>query len=226
MATTTRYGITLVEEAQSSKETTLNAAISALDNSGGLALENTWTEQQHYTMLPPANANEALIRIGSGSLTGLLDANGTYVSGNAPSGFIGNIIHWFVNGTQMFRFGSGGRFEAVSIASSGGMRGLSAGFAFHVAQITPASDANVTLTSSEYIAPILTLVTGAWTTGRQVILPNTTGGIWNFSNTSAYSALVKTSAGTGITVASNRAAWLRSNGTNILRMSPDIDPTV
>src|SRR5215213_8342979 len=43
MATTTRMGITLVEESQSDKEITINEAFSILDNAAGITLTNAFT---------------------------------------------------------------------------------------------------------------------------------------------------------------------------------------
>jgi len=94
------------------------------------------------------------------------------------------------------------------------------------ATVTPASDADHTLTAVEMSCPLLTVVAGSWTTGRSIIVPAAAGGEWHFSNSTGFAMLVKTAAGSGITIANARAATLRSNGTNVRRETPDVDPTI
>lgn len=93
------------------------------------------------------------------------------------------------------------------------------------ATVTPGADADYTLTAAEISCMLLTVVAGSWTTGRNVIVPNTSGSFWHFSNSTGFALVVKTAGGTGITIANGRAAWIRSNGTNCRRMSADIDPS-
>ncbi len=94
------------------------------------------------------------------------------------------------------------------------------------ATVTPPSNADYTLTANEMSCMLLTVVAGSWLAGHNIIVPNAAGSFWHFSNSSGFAMVVKTAAGTGITIANGRAAFIRSNGSNCRRMTPDIDPTV
>lgn len=238
MATTARLGLTLLEENQAGAAVTANSAFSAIDAGAALlAVANTYTQtntftgRTDFTLVAPATTQRGVVNIGSGGFAGSAghfagSASGTQLALNAPSGFGGDLANFQVNGSQFFRVGAGGAVEAVSFRQSGGSRGFNGGWAWFIATTTPATDADHTVGASEYIAPILQLVTGAWTTGRNVILPNTLGGTWIVVNNTAFSATFKTAAGSGIAVAAGRSATLRGNGTNILRVTADCDFSV
>lgn len=86
------------------------------------------------------------------------------------------------------------------------------------ATITPAADGDVTLSPAQAATGSLTLVTGAWTQARNVIVPATAKMFW-INNASIYDATIKTVGGTGTTVVAGRAAVVYCNGTNV------VDPT-
>lgn len=222
---TDRYDIDLIAENQPGASVLVNEGFTALDDAAGQGLENEFTAQNHFTGTPPASSTEALVEIGNKALVGMA-AGGTFLGGNIQSGYTGDVIRLLLNDAQIFRLGGGGAVEAGRFAASGGMRGLNGGWALGLAVITPPSDANFTVAAADYVMPMLSLATGAWTTGRQVILPNTTGGLWIVSNNTPYTATFKTAAGTGINVSSSRRAWLSSTGVNIIRASPEFDPSV
>jgi hypothetical protein len=91
--------------------------------------------------------------------------------------------------------------------------------------ISFSSDANKTLTSSEYDAPILDIGSGTTLTAtRNLVLPLTDGAVVfvNNQSTGGQSVQVIGSTGTGITIATAKAALLWCDGTNWKRMSADV----
>lgn len=59
------------------------------------------------------------------------------------------------------------------------------------------------------------------TTTRNIICPNNKK-VYIFVNTTAQSLVLKTSAGTGITVATGKTAILRCDGTDVVRVTADV----
>ena len=89
------------------------------------------------------------------------------------------------------------------------------------------SDANKTLTDTEYDNLILDFGTGtALTVTRNVVVPLTAGRVWIVRNnaTGAQSIVLIGASGTGITVATNRTAICAADGTNIVRITADTAP--
>lgn len=83
--------------------------------------------------------------------------------------------------------------------------------------------ADVTLTNAQAACRYLT-VTGALTGNRAVIVPNEWEGVVYNSNTDTggpWTTTFKTAAGTGIVVAKTTRAHLISDGTNVVRITPD-----
>jgi len=58
------------------------------------------------------------------------------------------------------------------------------------------------------------------TTGRNIVVPDNTRG-YIFKNDTAQTLTLKTSAGSGIAVATLKWALLRCDGTNVVRITPD-----
>lgn len=112
--------------------------------------------------------------------------------------------------------------------NAGGTVGAASGQAWrwNSATVTPSADLDYTLTNAEMATYLLTIVAGAWTTGRNIIVPNGAGGSWEISNSTGFALTVKTAAGTGISIANARSAGIRSNGVNCRRRWADVDPTV
>jgi hypothetical protein len=94
-------------------------------------------------------------------------------------------------------------------------------FTFRAVTVTPASDADVTLTAAQYACPIVNIATGSWTGPHNVIVPNT-GGPWIIVNGSGQTATVKTAAGTGISVATGKVQLVYADGVNVIAIT---DPT-
>lgn len=211
---------------------TIDAAAAVLAAANTFSATNTFSGRVDFTQVAPGTADRGVVNLGSGGFAGggsgnfAGNASGTALAINAPSGFAGDLVMAQVNGAQFFRVGSGGACEAVSFRQSGGSRGLAGGWAWKVVTITPSADADYTVLSADYDAPLMTLVAGSWASGHNVILPATTGGMWWVSNVSGFAAVFKTAAGTGITVATARAATLVCIGGNIVRRTADVDPTV
>lgn len=100
----------------------------------------------------------------------------------------------------------------------GGSAGASEPYNLAAVTVTPASDADVTLTAAQYACPVITLATGSWTTARNIIVPAHKG-LYILINTGSYSATVKTAAGTGVTVASGETQILWCDGTNVIALA-------
>jgi hypothetical protein len=81
--------------------------------------------------------------------------------------------------------------------------------------------AAVTLTAAQY-KNLFLIATGAPGADRTVIAPTVNNGTWFFQNNSNNAQTFKTAAGTGISVATTKGAWLQCDGTNIIRISNDI----
>lgn len=105
------------------------------------------------------------------------------------------------------------------------VKGNSEAVDYGYATVTPASDADVTLSAAEISCKTLKLAAGAWASGHNVIYPTRAGAEFNFHNTSGFSAVVKTSGGAGITIANNRVRRLYCDGTRICSLGADQDPT-
>jgi len=81
---------------------------------------------------------------------------------------------------------------------------------------------DTTLTADEYPYPVL-ILTGVKTGNRGVILPTTENGTWLVINNSsgAFTTTIKTTAGTGPDVANDKSAFVRCDGTDIVRVTGD-----
>lgn len=83
-------------------------------------------------------------------------------------------------------------------------------------------DANKTLTYEQAMCESMEL-TGALTALRDVIVPTIKRSYIVFANTTgAFGVRVKTSAGSGITVADGKRAILECDGTNVVRVTADV----
>lgn len=84
------------------------------------------------------------------------------------------------------------------------------------------ADANKTLTYEQAMCESMEL-TGALTALRDVIVPTVPRSYIVYANTSGgFGVRVKTSAGTGITVADTKRAIVECDGTNVVRVSADV----
>lgn len=81
--------------------------------------------------------------------------------------------------------------------------------------ITPASDADVTLTTAQAVKGYLPLADGSWTSGHNIIVPEEKRVYFVDNRSGSYNATVKTSGGTGETVNAGKTAVLLCDGTNV-----------
>lgn len=82
------------------------------------------------------------------------------------------------------------------------------------------TDADKTLASSEYDQLVIEM-SGTLTAGRNVILPLTDGAVKFVVNKTGQTLTFKGATGTGVAVATNKGAWIYTDGTNWYRMSAD-----
>jgi hypothetical protein len=84
------------------------------------------------------------------------------------------------------------------------------------------ADANKTLTYEQAMCESMEL-TGALTALRDVVVPTVVRSYIVFANvTGGFGVRVKTSAGTGITIADGKRAIIECDGTNVVRVSADV----
>ena len=83
------------------------------------------------------------------------------------------------------------------------------------------SDANYTLTAAEADVDVIKVSSGTITTTRDLIVPITFPRKWCVVNGNAQSVRVIGSSGTGITIATGKAAFVMADGTNVIRITAD-----
>lgn len=83
------------------------------------------------------------------------------------------------------------------------------------------TDANATLTQAEAACSVLTF-TGSLTTTRNIVVPLVGKRQWTVYNGTGQSLQFIGATGTGITVATLKHAIVRSDGTNIVRVTADV----
>jgi hypothetical protein len=89
------------------------------------------------------------------------------------------------------------------------------------------SDANATLGAGQLDCAIIDIQAGVITATRTITVAGTGGGMYWVINRTAQSVTIKTAAGTGITIASARAALIAlPAGLNAARLSADVDFSV
>lgn len=176
---------------------------------------------------PAATANRGLFNLGNQGFEGGGGTNfagsssGTGYATNFAAGFAGNHIDCQLAGVSSFKVSAAGNTTVNQFLLGSTAQGNDVPWRWGLAVPTPASDADITLTAAEYSCPIVVLQTGAWTSAHNVIVPATSGCFWIFHNNGSFDATVKTAAGAGIVVAAARVALLRTNGTDVKRLTAD-----
>lgn len=111
----------------------------------------------------------------------------------------------------------------TNVVQAGGYQApTSSPFSFSSAAVSYASDANKTLSSSEYNCHDLTVTSAvSLTATRNLVVPLTAGGTWRVYNgtTGAQSIQVIGSSGTGVTIANGQWGMVRANGTNVVSVA-------
>jgi len=85
--------------------------------------------------------------------------------------------------------------------------------------VTPASDADVTLTESQYTADRIVLADGSWTTDHNIVVPDESRRLYVDNSAGTYNATVKTAAGTGVTVSPGANLMVVCDGVNVLSIN-------
>lgn len=206
MSTTTRLGITHLEEAQAKKETAINEALDTIDAEAALLDgDNAFTGDNGWYGATPVGAAS----VGQ-DLFARMIALGFLVAGTMP-----------VNT-------NGGALTAGVTALSGTLGGSgSTAFSLKRTALTFPSDGNHTLTSGQADSILIDVQAGVITATRDIILPGTGGAFYAVINRNAQAVRMKTSGGTGITIAATRAALIcLPSGVNCFRLTPDVDYTL
>lgn len=97
------------------------------------------------------------------------------------------------------------------------------GFGNQTRMLTKAfpSDANYTLTQPESDVDVINISSGVITATRDMIVPNIFPKVWTVVNGNAQSVRIIGSSGTGITIATGKAALVMADGTNVVRLTAD-----
>jgi hypothetical protein len=116
---------------------------------------------------------------------------------------------------------------AGNAAFLGALGGNGTAFQLKRFALTFPSDADYVLAAGELDAVVIDVQAGVITATRNIEVPATLAGIYIVINRNAQAVVLKTNAGTGITVAAARAAILYlPTGVNMFRLTPDVDFTV
>lgn len=83
------------------------------------------------------------------------------------------------------------------------------------------SDANYTLLAAEADVDVIKVSSGTITTTRDLIVPITFPRKWWVVNGNAQSVRIIGATGTGITIATGKAACVMADGTNVIRLTAD-----
>lgn len=83
------------------------------------------------------------------------------------------------------------------------------------------SDANYTLTQPEADVDVISISAGTITTTRDFIVPIGFPKVWIVKNNTAQSVRIIGATGTGITIATTKAAMVMADGTNVIRLTAD-----
>lgn len=97
------------------------------------------------------------------------------------------------------------------------------GFGQQTRMLTKAfpSDANYTLTQPEADVDVIKISAGTISTTRDFIVPITFPKAWIVVNGTAQSVRIIGATGTGITIATTKAATVMADGTNVIRLTAD-----
>lgn len=137
-----------------------------------------------------------------------------------------SIIHRIQTGGSIYNQIAGSNFLTINanqIRLGSPLAGDSSGSLpcrFKSAAITQSSTTATTLTAAQYECLILA-VSGTPGGNFDVIAPNTSDSVFWVRNTTANTLTIKKSGGTGVAIATNKAAMVWHNGTDYVRLTPD-----
>lgn len=221
MATTTNFGITLLDNSTNTPEVLVNEATTRFDSF--LSGPASAFGRRHSAVTGLTWAYHKCTMLVDGVLTTIND--GTVALTASATNYVEVTRAGTVSrNTTGFTAGQIPLYEVVtgtsSITSYTDRRSwLQVEFITSKVSFAVTS-ADVTLTAAQARAKIIT-TTGVLTANRNVIVPNDWYGTVFCNNTGAFTTTFKTSGGAGIVVAQTKYAILWADGTNVVRITPD-----
>lgn len=203
---TSRLAMELLSEAMAGKANAVNAALEIIDAAVGILNgSNAWTGNNGWYGATPAGA------------------------ASADQGVVDRLVQLGLLSGPTYPINTNGGLLSAGQARFSGAIGGSGSTAFSLKRtaLTFPSDANYTLVSGEADSIVIDVQTGVITATRSIIVPGTVSAFYIVINRNAQSVTLKTASGTGITVASTRAALIYfPGGVNAFRLTADVNYTV
>lgn len=217
MSNSTQF-LDLIAVAQASKEVTANALFDAMSPAAIFGRREagcsglTWAYYGGWMY----TTGGALQQIQNGSVTLTASANNLIEVDNAGTVFVHTNANFTSGRLPLYLVVTG----STSVTSWQDYRALPWPIPLFSRAVETVTTADVTVTLSaraDYIE-----VTGALTGNRNLIVP--ANGQWSIFNntTGAFTLTVKTASGTGVAVGQTKRCILIADGTNVVRLTPDV----
>ena len=217
MSNSTQF-LDLIAVAQASKEVTANALFDAMSPAAIFGRREagcsglTWAYYGGWMY----TTGGALQQIQNGSVTLTASANNRIEVDNAGAVFVHTNANFTSGRLPLYLVVTG----STSVTSWQDYRALPWPIPLFSRAVETVTTADVTVTLSaraDYIE-----VTGALTGNRNLIVP--ANGQWSIFNstTGAFTLTVKTASGTGVAVGQTKRCILIADGTNVVRLTPDV----
>ena len=217
MSNSTQF-LDLIAVAQASKEVTANALFDAMSPAAIFGRREagcsglTWAYYGGWMY----TTGGALQQIQNGIVTLTASANNRIEVDNAGTVFVHTNANFTSGRLPLYLVVTG----STSVTSWQDYRALPWPIPLFSRAVETVTTADVTVTLSaraDYIE-----VTGALTGNRNLIVP--ANGQWSIFNntTGAYTLTVKTSSGSGVVVGQTKRCILIADGTNVVRLTPDV----
>lgn len=141
----------------------------------------------------------------------------TWTSIDKSGSSLSDLVSRQHNVLQSIQGGGAGDYQHLTTAQVSAFTGGSQGTITNIS----ATNVDITLTTAQSYAIILQ-VSGTLTANVNIIVPTTTAQYTVYNGTTgAFTLTFKTSAGTGITVATGKRAIVYCDGTNVVRVTAD-----
>lgn len=217
MSNSTQF-LDLIAVAQASKEVTANAVFDAMSPAAIFGRREagcsglTWAYYGGWMY----TTGGALQQIQNGSVTLTASANNRIEVDNAGAVFVHTNANFTSGRLPLYLVVTG----STSVTSWQDYRALPWPIPLFSRAVETVTTADVTVTLSaraDYIE-----VTGALTGNRNLIVP--ANGQWSIFNntTGAFTLTVKTASGTGVEVGQTKRCILIADGTNVVRLTPEV----
>lgn len=217
MSNSTQF-LDLIAVAQASKEVTANALFDAMSPAAIFGRREagcsglTWAYYGGWMY----TTGGALQQIQNGSVTLTASANNLIEVDNAGTVFVHTNANFTSGRLPLYLVVTG----STSVTSWQDYRALPWPIPLFSRAVETVTTADVTVTLSaraDYIE-----VTGALTGNRNLIVP--ANGQWSIFNntTGGFTLTVKTASGTGVAVGQTKRCILIADGTNVVRLTPDV----